>query len=390
MTISQGVSDVRSRSRQGKPGQWVERGFTEEYFTGLNQSPQAVQVSTVTLTDQGDDDDVIITINGIDVTINTGTGLSLAQIGAALAAAINAEPLVRGQVAASFDTATLTLTGVVPGLAFTLSIASDPDTVLSADTAVTAADAADPIPFGRAVMMTGFNTGESEKLVALAASTVFTAQVATATIAYVEDAVIRIKVYEVSGSERTIIADVSEASAVNRDTTVDALVVLLNADLPTNSVLAAADNATATGIVFTAEVLGLEFEVEVFAGHEGATLPATSVAATTGPSFATSIGRSICGVSLYSHTDPASSTGEGEYAGNAGVLVASKGKVWVECDETVVHGGTVFVEMGVSADNGKLYAAASSTRVALSRRVAVWERDGLAAGDSIAAVRLSM
>src|SRR5688572_3692025 len=99
-TISQKATDVRNRMRQGKPGAWAERSSTDEYFTGLNQNPQAKQVTTVTLTDQGDDDDVVITINGIDVTYNTGTGKSLATIGAEFAAAINAEPLVRGQVVA--------------------------------------------------------------------------------------------------------------------------------------------------------------------------------------------------------------------------------------------------------------------------------------------------
>jgi len=385
------ANDVRARSRQGKPGQWVERGMTEEYFTGLNQSPQAVQVTTVTVTDQGDDDDVIITINGVDVTINTGTGLALAAIGAALAEAINAEPLVRGQVRATFDTATLTLTGLTPGLAFTVSIASDPDSVLSSVTTTTAAGSAAVIPFGRCVIRTGTNTGESEPLVALAASALLTAQVITTPIAFVDAAVITIRVYEIRGAEKILLAEVSEASATSQDVTVDALVALLNAALPAASVLAAADNASATAIVYTAEVAGLEFDVETFAGHEGATLPAVSKAYTTGPSASTSIHRALAGISLYSHVDPAPVGSDvGEYAGNAGVLVASKGKVWVESDEAVSAGGTCYIELGVTADNGQLFAADSATRLALARDRVRWERDGVATADSIAAVRIAL
>jgi hypothetical protein len=390
-SISQGFGDVRSRARQGVVGDWVYSDPTRRSGFGLNQSGQAAQVTTVTLTDQGDDDDVIITINGIDVSINSGTGQTLAQVGADLAEAINAEPLVRGQVSASFVTATLTLTGLTPGLAFTVSIASDPDSWLSSVTTTTSAAEADAVPFGRVVINDGVNSGETERLVALADTGEFTAQVITATPSgYVADAEIRVAVYEVRGSERILLADVSETSATDLDTTLDAIVVSLNAQLPANSVLAASTPATATALTFTAEIAGLEIDIDVGADDDGASVPTWAVAYTTGPSVATSLHRAFEGVSLYSASDEAAAVEgeEGEYAANAGVHYAKRGVVWVESDETVTAGGTVYVELTAGATAGRLYAAASSTRVALSKAVARWERDGLTATDSLAAVRL--
>ena len=388
--ISQGFGDVRARLHQGIPGDWVYADPDRRWSSGINSSPQAVQVTTVTVTDQGDDDDVIITINGIDVSINTGTGGTAATIGADLAEAINAEPLVRGQVRASFDTATLTLTGLTAGLEFTVSIASDPDSVLSSVTTTTAADTADAIPFGRVVVSQGSNTSESEKLVALADTTKFTAQVQTLSIAYVDTAVINISVWEIRGSERIRLAEVSEASAASQDATIDALVVLLNAALPAASVLAAANDASATAIVFTAEIPGLEFEVTWLAGHEGASLPAITIANTTGPSRSTSLHRAFAGISLYSPADECGTVGgeTGQYAGNAGVKFGQRGCLWITNAETPAEADTVYVELAAGSTAGRLYAASSATRVALSKAVAVWERDGLVTADSLAAVRL--
>lgn len=392
MTVSQTMNDTRARARMGLVGDWCMLSHLNRAGFGINQDPQAAQVSTVTVADQGDGVTIVLTINSVDVTISTGTGLALAAIGALLAAAVNAEPLVRGQVAATFDTATLTLTGLTPGEAFTVSIASDPSSSLSAVTEVTAADDANAIPFGRAIVSQGFRSTEGERLVALADVSQFVPQVVTASIAYVASAVIRVKVMEVRGDERILLAEVSEASATDRDATIDALVALLNTALPATSVLVAADNATGTALVFTAEKDGLEFAVEVFAGHEGASLPAVTITETTGPSVATSLNRAFCGVSIYSTDDAAPTVGAtaAEYAANAGVRYAQSGPVWVSNAEAVTEGGVVYVELAAGASAGKLYAATGSTRVALSRQLARWDRAGLVAADSLAAVRLAL
>jgi hypothetical protein len=385
--IAQGFGDARLRMPWWLLGALIERSSNDEIRTALNKYPQAAQVSTSTVSDPGDDIDITNTINGVDVTYNTGTGEALDTIGAGIEAAINAEPLVRGQVTASYDADTdvLTLTGNTPGVAFTWTESSGAMTTPSEDTA---ADAADPIEFGRAVCRVGHQ--DTDELVAKAASGLFTAQVITASIAFVDAAVITIRVYEVRGVERVLIAAVDEASATNRDTTVDALVALLETALPANSVSAAADNASATAIVFTAEVAGLEFDVEIEAGHEGASLPAVSVAYTTGPSEATSFHRAFRGITLRDQAIGAETIAgtEQRYLANSALAYVRRGVVAVESSQSPGAGDIVYVELGVTADNGKFFTDDSATRIAVSRQVLRWELDANTATGSLAALRV--
>ncbi|HEX5038507.1 MAG TPA: hypothetical protein VFW95_00045 [Candidatus Limnocylindria bacterium] len=382
-TIAQGFGDARSRARQGIVGDWVYSDHTRRSASGINAHPQAAQVTTVTMTDQGDDDDVVITINGVDVEYNTGTGKALAAIGAEFAAAINAEPLVRGQVAATFDTATLTLTGTVPGLAFTVSIASDPDSVLSDVTAVTAADEADPVPFGRTVVHQGFNASEGERLVATPYAALFTPQVITATVVTGVATTRAIRVYEIRGDEKVLLANTVFAGSATEATEAAAIATAINLALPAATVIADDDS---TAVTFTAEVAGLEFQVEI----EQVTAGDITFANTTGPSAATSLWRAFQGISLYSPSVETTTVGgtTAQYRANEGVHYATRGVVWVESSETPAAGGTVYVETTAGANQGRLYAASSATRIALPKSRARWERDGLVAADGIAAVRL--
>lgn len=385
--VGQTWDNTRSRARQGVVGDWVYNDPTRRWGSGLNSSPQAAQVTTVTMTDQGDDDDVIITINGVNVSYATGTGKSLATMGAEFAAAINAEPLVRGQVRATFDTATLTLTGLTPGLVFTVSIASDPDSVLSAVTAVTAADTADPVHFGRAVIRTGTNTSESETLVAEPYAALFTAQVITVTPTYVSTAVIEASVYEIRDGERIFVKAAIFASATDLATTTAGIRAALNTALPANTLLV---TDSATTVIFTAEVPGTEWDVEFHHQSTGASSPTFATAYTTGPSDATSIHRAWRGIALYSPADEAATVAgdEGQYAANAGVKYASRGVVWVTSAQTPGVDDTVYVETVAGATQGRFYTDSSATRIAMGRRKVRWERDGLVSGDSLAAIRL--
>lgn len=393
MGVSQRAVDTRSRSREGRVGGAYRISPTDEIRTGLNQNPQAVQIVTVTVTDQGDDDDVIITIEGVDVEYNTGTGKSLATFGAELADAINANATAYGVCSASFDTATLTLTGHWPGRTFTVSIANDPDSVLSAVTTTQSAAEAEAVPFGRCVITQDFDTTEDCELVALSKSSLLTAQVITVAFgAFVSGQVNHLAVYEVRGGERQQIAAVSEAAATDRDTTIDALVALLTTALSGTKVSVAADNATATAIVFAATVAGYEFDVDVLAGHEGATLQSLTRTYTTGPDERTSIHKALRGVSIHSDADPSPTigSGDGEYAGNAGVAYCKKGERWVESAQTISSDAPCFVELGVTADNGQLFTTTSATRVQLEHKAIHFIRDGRVAGDSLAAVRINL
>lgn len=393
-SISQGFGDVRSRTRQGIVGDWVYSDPTKRSGGGLNAYPQAVQITTVTVANIGDDLAVIITINGIDVEIDTGTGADAAAIGADLAEAINAEPLVRAVVAATFDTATLTLTALNPGIEFEVSIANDPNAALSAVATTQEAATAAPIPFGRAVVFNAYNggnagntLGETERLVMLPLAAAFTAQVIHVTPTFVDTAEFTISLYEIRGDERVFVRSATSTSATSVAVTVDNMVTAVNAVMPANSVVATDGT---THLILTAEVPGTEWDVVVHATTMGASAPTATVTYSVGPSNSTSLIRAWEGVSLYSRAQEAATlaSDEGQYAANAGVHYAIRGVVWVESDEAVTRGGTVYVETVAGATNGRFYAASSATRIALPRRLARWERDGLVGTDSLAALRL--
>lgn len=390
MSIAQGMDAVRTSQPWWILGGLVERSSNDELRSAINADPQQVQITTVTVTDQGDNDDVILTINDIDVEINTGTGGDAASIGADLAEAVNAEPLVRGQVSASFDTTTLTLTGLWPGQSFSVSIASDPGSVLSSVTTTQAVDAADPIPFGRGVVRTGY--AGTDELVGLARTAKFTPQVKTITVAYIASAVLLGEVFLVRGEERVRIGKAQVTSASNADTTIDALVAALNSDLPANTVAVTADAASATALVFTAEIAGLEFDAQVTDLGGGASSPAITPADTTGPSPATSIHRALRGVTVRDQASPAATLGgnECQYAANSVLGYCRKGVVAVESSQTVAPGDPVYIELGVTADNGKFFNSSGSSRVQLARQAAVWELDANAATGDLAALRLNL
>lgn len=383
MSFSQAMNDVRARARQGIIGAWVLLSALNRYATGWNKDPQAKQVSTITVNTAADDTKYAVTINGVEVTYTSGTGATTTSIATGLAAAINEEPLVRGQVSATSSAAVVTLTGTYPGEAFTLT---ESDANLSTAT-TTSADEADPIGFGRAVVSDGFVTDEGELQVRIAKTANFSAQVATLGLTYIAAAEVVVAVYEVRGEERHLLAQASHAMATDLDTSITALAARLNALLPANSVNVTEDG---TDITFTAEIAGLEFAVEVGVSAEGVS---PDLAQTTGPSRSTSLHRALAGISLHSEIDPAAAIAgtEGEYAANAGVLMAQSGQLWVASSQAPTEGGVVYVELDGSGDNaGKFYTTSSSTRVALARSMARWVRDGVNTSDGLAALRISL
>lgn len=142
MTISQ--RSVRARRIPGKPGQAYDLSAEELDFT--NDHPQAAQVSTATVNAAVDEsDEFTLTVNGIELTITAGAADDKESIADALAEAVNEDPVVRANVSAESDnTDTVTLTGILPGIPFTLEV----DGKLTKATTTNAAKAA-PIPFGR-------------------------------------------------------------------------------------------------------------------------------------------------------------------------------------------------------------------------------------------------
>jgi hypothetical protein len=391
MSILQTAADAgRVRSPIGLPGDWGAYGDFDKWVTLWNASPQAKKVVTTTVSDPGDGVNVTITVENVAITVSA-TGLDASGIATALALAINQEPRARANVIASSVTTTLTLTGINEGYDFQVSEA---DASLTTPSVVTAAAAAAAVPCGRAMISRDRNGNwSSERLGALAASALLTAQVLTISFgAYVASEVLIANVYAVRGTERELIASARVVEATDLNASLDALATALGTALTGLPVTVASAPATATTLVFTASVAGYEFDADVISSGGGASVHAITKALTTGPNAATSIHRALAGVSLRPQDEMATSTlaTDVEWPGGRGVRAAIQGELIVACAEAVIEGSPVFVELGVSADNGKLFLASSATRVQLPRALAFWTRRGYPTGDGVGAVRLNI
>lgn len=389
MPISQGMSDISTRLRQGQVGKWAMISGLNRASCGANSTPQRAQVATIVVDTATNSATYTWAVNGVTLTYVADASATKIEIAAGIVAAIQADPVAnaRNDTVVSDGVDTVTITGLYPNDTYDVS---DADAKLTS-TVTVAADSADPIPFGRAVICQDFVADESERIVSLPVAALFTAQVQTITVAYVASAVLVARVWEIRGTERELIGHASVTSATDQDTTLDALITALNANLAASTVDVTADDATATALVFTAEVPGREFEAEIIHSGGGASAPAITPANTTGPDLDTSLHRAWAGISLYDATQAQPATGgaaEGEYAANAVVSYGQQGPIWVKSDETVTVNGPVYVETVAGATCGRFYAAASATRVRLSRELARWDRDGLQSSESLAVVRL--
>lgn len=379
MTISSRVSDVRARRPQAKIGQPVEANYLNSLLTLINKNPQASQVSTVTVDTATNSHEYVITINGVDVSYTADGATSKIEIADGLAAAVNAEPLVRGQVSAVSDgVSVVTLTGLYPGVEFTLA----EDSAKLSIATTTAAAEADSVAFGRLVVSGDYQSDEANELGSLAKASALTAQVDTITVDYAASETYTV-VIEIAG-ERYLIGPIL---ADTDDATTSALIHnAINAMMPANTVIST--NPSATSVVLTAEVAGKAFKTTV--GLETGTTARLSLAHTTATA-ATDINKVAKGISVYT-TDEEVTEVEGTtvvYPANAGMMALRKGLIWVENSETIVRGDAVYVELGVTADNGKLFKASSATRVKVDGLT--WERSARSSsGDDLAVVSVAL
>jgi hypothetical protein len=377
MTISQTALDVRARARQGLIGMPAVTGHLLSKITMINEDPQAVQSDTVTFSGFTGPTKTI-TINGIDVTFVAETSTTVTA--ANCAAAVNLEPGVRGQVSATSAAAVVTLTGLTPGLAYTLT-ETDGEIAL-ASVAVAASAAA--IPFGRLVIDDGQHPDlDPTRLGRLAQVSAFTAQTATLTVTFAVASHYTVTI--VDKATGVIIAQVGVPADTNDNTTAANIDAALNAVLPANTVL----SSVATNVVtLTAEVAGFEFEVT--AAEAGAGAGDIVLAATNGPDTGTSLTRVAAGVSQHSIMDEAATIGaeEGEYPANHGFIAFNQGPVFVERPGVVSKGDPVFVELAVGDDAGKFFSATGATRVRLG--ALTWDRDGRTAADGVAVLRVDL
>lgn len=373
MTIARLRSDARRYSLPGFIGDWATSSDLNKSKTLINKAPATAQVDTITVDTATNSHEYTFAVNGVTISYTADASTSTTEIAAGLAAAVEADPVVRGVLTPDANVAVLTLTANVAGVGFTTSDVDAKCTLVN----TTANDEADPVPFGRAMISGGYSTQGPEKYGSIAKSASFTAQVDTLTPIYQVGTELFVSVrfrgqtYKAMDTQDTSLQD-----------SVETIAAQLNALLPANSVAVTEDNSTLT---FTAEIAGEEFWVDYGYGDGGTAITFTK---TSNRSRTTSLALAFAGISLRSGTDVASAAEgtEGQYAANAGVLAAQSGEVWVASSQTISEGDDVYVEGSTAADLGKFYNSSSSTRILLPQ--AKWARDCLTSADARAVVRI--
>lgn len=379
--ISQRANDVRARRPQAKIGALAASQMSDIVRTLVNENPQAVQISEIAVNDHTDSHEYVVVIDGVEVSYTSDASATVAEIANGLAAAVEVEPRVRGQVTAESDGVdTVTLTGLTYGMSFDVS--TEDATGDLAITTPTSASEAEAVAFGLGVISTGMVTDEAYQTGILVSSSQLTAQVDTLTIVYAAAEVYYVTI-TVDGQtyQFGVVADTDTA------TTCTAIAAAINAQMPANTVIAS--GVSGTTVTLTAEVAGKAFVTSV--GTKSGTASRNSLAHTTA-GLTTDVARAFAGVSLYT-TDESNVTVAGDdvvYPANAGMMVVARGDVWVECSESPNYGDPVYIGTGTS-EKGMFFASSSSTRILLPKDKVFWLRAARAdANDNIAVLRLNL
>lgn len=370
-TVSQrSVERLRNQHLIGAP---TRTNHQNRETTGLNRSPGRPQIITVTVTDPGDSTDIDLIVEGVEITVNTGTGLDAAGIVALFVTKINEDvPSIRAFLVPTASTADLVLTGTENGFAFDVD---DSDSALSAATTQTALDA-DSIAPGTGVLMLGYDsittplaTTEPERMIAKATTNALVAQVDVATLVYESTIVVY---WSITLNSTGVTYSGSITMATSLTASLDLLAAAINQAMPANTVIAA--NAGGTTLTLTAEVAGLGFHSSV--GVAGApTTGRASITTSNSGNPLTDINKAFLGVAKYPYDEEATAkaTASVVYPPNAGVRVLQDAFVCVENSDSVTDSDTVYIELNPSSDDaGKFFDSGSATRLPLHR--AAWQR----------------
>ena len=133
-------------------GQMASSHHSADVLSAINDDPRAQQI--VTFTVAADEEEADLLINGVLISGSTETADAEDETAADLADNINAESLVNGSVVAEADDADVIVTARVGGVGFLFEGGTNTTAVETQENA-----AADPVPFGRAVL----HAGESDE-----------------------------------------------------------------------------------------------------------------------------------------------------------------------------------------------------------------------------------
>lgn len=372
-----GARDVQTRATQALIGMFAYADPFNQSRTVYNKDPQAVQVDTITVNTGTNSHVYTLEIEGIEISYTADSSTSTTEVATGLAAAWNDSADAGAYGYAESSSAVVTITGWTPDLAYTI----DEVDALATLANVTAAASGDAVPFGRLMINLGRDTTDPHSVLGcIAKSSKLVAQVDTMTVVYSAAEVYRWNITiegETYGGEVTANTDSA--------TTATDIATAVNAAMPANTVIAAATSGGA--LTLTAEVAGKAFRA---AGQVASETASRIAIVHTTASMLTDINRAVLGVSMWSPMVESTTIGSStpSWPANQGVIVATKGVLWVESAQAITDGDPVYVETGVTADNGQLYNTTSATRIKLNN--AVWTMDERSTGTAgIAAVRLN-
>jgi len=375
---------VRRLRLQAKIGDLGATDWNARKKTMLNEDPQAVQISTLdSLTPFSIGKVYSFVLLGFAVNYTTLAGdVDLAGVAIGIAAQVNANPDLRGQVTAAPSGNDVTITGNQPGAVFDLTAVAE----LSV-TATQGATSASEIPFGRLVLSKGYSAVShraADELGRLADSNAFTAQADTITVTYEagETYIVEIETDDGYRAVFAVPADTDDnTTAGDIEAAIDADLVLaskgITADVLGNVVTVNSANA------------GSGFQSSVGLAADAGVAVITLVSAY---GIDTSLNAAAAGISMQTYDDEQSVRGGDTvaYRPNEPVKVLTSGLIWVELDSADTAptlGGSVYVDLTPGATAGRFYTTAAAGRSLLVG--ATWERGANNGVDLIGLVNLA-
>jgi hypothetical protein len=260
---------------------------------------------------------LLITYDGNTETVSfTADGSATnAEVAAGLEAAIDANPNLGGLFVAGVSTDTITLTGRVPGLAWTTAVGGS---LTATITDTTAAASATTIPFGRGVVQRASYPNQC-LLPSTANDTLKVVHATpTATNSATYDVAVSFDLGDGQG-RRTVTASYTADGSATVQEIVEALQVKLDSGFPANSIAVTEDDAK---IIFTSEVPNLDFVVTATASTTAWTVTvATEI-----------VPLRFLGVSVYSASVPQDANGTTAYQGGDALSILTNGEIAVELD----------------------------------------------------------
>lgn len=352
---------------------------TGRVSTAINKDPQAKQVDTITI-DTGTDTETygIDFFDGAFSFSIVATASVAATVAQQLVDEINSDGedagLINGRVIATRNGDDVVLTAVVEGVGFTSAL--DENAAKMTLVLTTANATADPVEFGLLLVGDGANSLSQqvgggtgfERLGKLASAANLTAQADTLLLVFDSGVIakVAVKVYD-PATGITDEYEVEHVMASNADTSVIALVGLLNTDLPANTVIAT--HPVADTITLTSEIAGVRFELSFGFGTAADTGAWVHVSNSLTP--ATDVNRAALGIAqVRSRTEKVRPTTPGsiatqasQYAANENMDVREDGRTWAKPEGTPVLGGDVYVRLVANGSLDRLggFAGAPGT-----------------------------